>query len=334
VLAVSYALRMVADSAHAVSFLRWCSPLGWIEELQPLTSPRPLALLPIAAWTLACGTAAVLLAGRRDVGASIFADRTSAPARTALLGGPLGLAWRTTRAALALWAAGLGLFALLLGLIAHSAGAALTASPSLARVFARLGATGANSYLGIAFLLSATLLALLAATEVAAMGREESAGYCAQLVVRVCTRRRWYLARSGLVALSLAAGGLLTGLLAAAGGALGGAHVGVSGPLCAGIAIVAPALVVLGAGGLAFGGSPRHTSAVVYGLVAWSVLVDLLGSVASLNHLVSDTSVLHQLDAAPAVGVDWASTGVLVVLALSGVVGGGLLFSRRDLAGD
>src|ERR1700688_3939433 len=48
VLGVSYALRMVADSGIGLHWLRWTSPLGWVEQLQPLTSPRPLALLPIA----------------------------------------------------------------------------------------------------------------------------------------------------------------------------------------------------------------------------------------------------------------------------------------------
>ena len=47
VLGASYALRMVADSGTGLGWLRWASPLGWVEELQPLTSPHPLALLPI-----------------------------------------------------------------------------------------------------------------------------------------------------------------------------------------------------------------------------------------------------------------------------------------------
>ena len=49
VLGSSYALRMVADSGTGLAWLRWVSPLGWIEELQPLTSPKPLAVVPIAA---------------------------------------------------------------------------------------------------------------------------------------------------------------------------------------------------------------------------------------------------------------------------------------------
>ena len=65
VLGASYALRMVADSGAGLTWLRWATPLGWVEELRPLAGSRPLALLPIGAVTAATGALAVYLAGRR-----------------------------------------------------------------------------------------------------------------------------------------------------------------------------------------------------------------------------------------------------------------------------
>ena len=46
VLAGSYLVRMVADSDPRLAWLRWASPLGWIEELRPLTGSRPFAFVP------------------------------------------------------------------------------------------------------------------------------------------------------------------------------------------------------------------------------------------------------------------------------------------------
>ena len=66
VLGASYALRMVADSGTGLGWLRWASPLGWIEELQPLTSPHPLALLPIGGLVAVLST--VYGASRRSAG--------------------------------------------------------------------------------------------------------------------------------------------------------------------------------------------------------------------------------------------------------------------------
>src|SRR5207302_858760 len=40
----SYLLRMVADSGSGLGWLRWATPLGWVEELRPLTGSRLLAL--------------------------------------------------------------------------------------------------------------------------------------------------------------------------------------------------------------------------------------------------------------------------------------------------
>jgi ABC-2 type transport system permease protein len=50
---------MVADSGAGPQWLRWATPLGWVEELRPLTGSRPLALLPIAGLTVAAGALAV-----------------------------------------------------------------------------------------------------------------------------------------------------------------------------------------------------------------------------------------------------------------------------------
>ena len=97
-LGVSYAVRLIADAGVGLHGLIWASPLGWVEELQPLTSPRPLALLPIVAFSAVLAVAAVHLAGNRDVGASIVPDRAHSEAHLGLLFGPTGLAIRLMRA--------------------------------------------------------------------------------------------------------------------------------------------------------------------------------------------------------------------------------------------
>ena len=63
------------------------SPLGWVENLRPLTGSQPLALLPIAFLTTAAAGMVVSLAGRRDLGAAVLARSRPATARTRLLGG-------------------------------------------------------------------------------------------------------------------------------------------------------------------------------------------------------------------------------------------------------
>ncbi|MGH2718135.1 MAG: hypothetical protein ACRDJU_06115, partial [Actinomycetota bacterium] len=73
-LGASYAVRMVADSTPQLAWLRWVSPIGWVEELQPLTAPRPLALVPIGALVVALAVLTLVLAARRDLGGATLPD--------------------------------------------------------------------------------------------------------------------------------------------------------------------------------------------------------------------------------------------------------------------
>lgn len=41
VFAAAFVIRMVADAGIGLAWMRWASPLGWVENLRPLTAPRP-----------------------------------------------------------------------------------------------------------------------------------------------------------------------------------------------------------------------------------------------------------------------------------------------------
>ena len=335
-LGICYAIRMVADSDASLGWLRWVSPLGWVEELQPLTSPRPAALLPVAVLTVLLAGLAVHLAGRRDLGTSVLPDRAPARERTALLAGPAALAARLAWPSAAGWAAGIAALSLLMGFIARQAGTLLTSSSSIQKVTSRLGLRGAGAadYLGFTFLIVALLLALVAAAQVTAARDEEATGRLEHFLVRPVSRWSWLAGRVALTAGMLAAGGLLAGLAAWAGAASQHAGVGLGSMLGAGINVVPPALCVYAAGLLALGLWPRAAAAAAYGLLAWSLLIELAAEVFRSSHWLLDTSVFHQMAAAPAVSPDWTSAAALAGLAVAGVAVGGIGFRRRDLAAE
>ena len=168
ILGVSYALRLIADAGVGLHGLIWASPLGWVEELQPLSAPQPIAFLPIAGFSALFAMSAVYLAGRRDVGKSIISDRAYGQPHLRLLYGPTGLAMRLLRARVIGWWVAIALSALLFGLVAQSAGG--TISGSAEEVFAKLGApgTGADAVLGACFLILAVLVAISTAGHITA----------------------------------------------------------------------------------------------------------------------------------------------------------------------
>ena len=276
------------------------------------------------------------LAGRRDLGASILPDRSSARPRTRLLGGPAGLAARLARPALLGWAAAIAALGLLMGFIAKQGGKALTSSSSAESVFSRLGAHGSSAavYLGFTFLTVAWIIAFMAAGQVTAARAEEAEGRLDNLLVRPVSRSSWLAGRVTLATAALLASGLLAGLCTWVGAASQDSGVSLASLLEAGINVVFPALAVLGIGVLAIGVWPRATSVVTYGVLAWSLLIELAGGFFSSNHWLLDTSVFHHTTAAPAVSPDWTSAAVLTAVGAAAALLGGGAFARRDLASE
>lgn len=335
-LGIAYAVRVVADSVPGLAWLRWATPLGWVELLRPMNDPQPAAAVPIVALVAVTAWLAVQLASRRDLGSGTVTARTDRRDRNALLRGPETLVVRLLGPASVLWAVGIALGGLLLGLIAKSAGDAIAASPGARAAIARLGAhgSGAQAYLGVAFLPISLLVALVAASHVAAARAEEADGRLEQLLVRPVSRTRWLAARVAMAAAVMAGAGFLAGLAAWLGAASQHTGMSIERLLLAGLNVVAPALVVLGVGVFAIGVRPRLATVAAYGLLIWSFLVEIVGSVLRANHWLLDTSLFHHLAAAPAVDPRWTSNLVLLGIAGGLLLAGWISFRRRDITGE
>jgi ABC-2 type transport system permease protein len=306
-----------------------------VEELQPLTSSNPLALLPITGFTAVAAVLAVRLAAVRDVGASTLPDRAHAQPHLRLLSGHLGLTARLERPTAIAWALALAATGLVLGLVAKAAGTTISGS-SVGTVLSRLGAsgTGTEAYLGVSFLIVAILVAFVAAGQVTAARAEEADGRLDQLLVRPVSRASW-LAGRGLVAVSvLVACSLIAGFTTWLGTTAESSGVSLGTLVNAGLNVLAPALCFWGIGTFAFGFWPRTTSYVVYGALGWSFLVELISGIGANSRWLLDTSLFHQMTAAPAVAPNWATNGIIIGIAAVCAVVGAVAFRSRDLQGQ
>ena len=334
ILGVTYLIRMAADSVQSLGWLRWVSPLGWVEQLHPLTGPSPLALLPAAALTAALCLAATWIAGRRDAGTGLLPGGDTSPAHTRLLNNPLSLTLRLNRPLIAAWVSALAATAFIGGVVAKSASRATGGSAAMRHALSRLGAsgTGTVTFLSIFFVICAALIAVAAVSQLASARDEEAAGRLDHLLARATGRARW---RAGRVAVAVAMvlfASIVTGLAAWAGAATQHSGIGPGVLTRAGINLASPALFILGAGVLIYGLLPRAASATAYALVAWSFILQLAGAGVPVSHWLRDTSVLAHIAPAPAASPNWASAALLAILGLLGAVLGGIAFTRRDLA--
>lgn len=334
-LGVCYGLRLVADSGHGLSWLAWATPLGWAERLGAFDAAQPLALLPFALATLGLCGLSVYLAGRRDLGMGLLPERLVARRRPGRPGGAWALTVRQVRAPALAWASAVAATSLVLGFLAKQGGEILTTSTSAERVLRRLGAPGGSAgvYLGVTLLIVAWLVALSAAGQLSMTRGEEADGRLDNLLARPLSRARWFAGRAAGALATVLGLGVAAGLFAWMGALAGGAHVGLGQLLGAGANLAPPALCVAGIGFLSMGVAPRATTAVAYGLVVWSVVVQLAAGIPGSDHWLADTSVFHQMAAAPGRPPDWVSSAVLVGLAVVATTAGAWTFARRDLAG-
>lgn len=331
-LGLAYAVRLVADSSRDLGWLRWLSPLGWLEELRPLRDPQPLALLPVVALTTLCAGLAVVLAGRRDLNASILQEEEGQRREVRWLQGPFTLALRLSRGSAIGWMLGVAALAYVEGAVARSASAILASSPAFSTALRRLGVRqGAQGYLGAAFLFVAVLIAMVAASQIAALREEEASGRLDHLLVQPVRRVTWLAGRLTISLALLLLLGISAGFVTWLGAAAQHTGVPLAKLLQAGLNATAPAVFVLGAGALLLGVLPRFASMATYAIVAYSLLVNLVGAVIKGQDWIRDTSLFTHMALAPAAKPDWFQASALVLLGAGFAVLGAIAFHRRDL---
>ncbi len=331
---VFYLIRMVADSGTGLAWMRWASPLGWVENLCPLTGSQPLALLPIAVLAALAAGSALALAGRRDLGAAVLTRRRGTRSSTWLLSSATMLVAQLERWVAIAWVAGLGALALLFGVVARSAASGNVAVKAIEQQLGRLGAhpaSAVSAWVGYEFVFLAALLAFASAGQIAALRSEEAEGHLDNLLARHVHRGTWLLGRLSFAAAFVLVAGLATGVGGWIGVAARHSDVSVGPMLEAGFNVAVPALFVLGVGTALYGLAPNLAAPLLYLLILWSFLVEIIGSSITSNHWLLDTAVLTHLGPVPAVRLNWTAVAALVGLGIVGAVAGVAAFRRRDL---
>ena len=94
--------------------------------------------------------------------------------------------------------------------------------------------------------------------------------------------------------------GALAGLTAWVGAQTQGVDPGLARMVGAGLNVVPTALLVLGIGAVVLAVAPRAATRAVYGVVIWSLIVDLLSSMVSGLAWLDHLSLFHYMALAPA----------------------------------
>jgi ABC-2 type transport system permease protein len=332
---VLFLLRVIADTSSGLGWLRWATPLGWAEELRPFAGPRPLVLLLPVLASAALLAAAARIAATRDIGTGILRSRDSAPPRLGLLHSPTAQALRSQRASVAIWTAGAGAFALILGVISNSISSA-GISRSLQRELAKLGSgqiTTPSGYIAFVFIFFVLAVSLLCCAQVGAARHEEAGQQLETLIAGPVSRARWLGGRLVLAAGAAVAVSLSAGLGAWVGAVSQGVHLALWRMLEAGANCLPVAALFLGLAALAYALVPRASAALAYGLVALAFLWQLVGSLLDVPRWLVDLTPFANVAAVPAQPFRATAAVVMLAIAAAAMLAALWRFRRRDLVG-
>ena len=81
-----------------------------------------------------------------------------------------------------------------------------------------------------------------------------------------------------------------------------------------------------------FGLRPQLTGALVYAIVAWSFVVDLVAALVKNADWLGDSSLFTHIALAPSVNPDWGADAIIALLGIGLGALGFVAFQRRDIA--
>jgi len=333
-LGVAFLVRVVADGTRTLGWVRWTTPLGWLENTRPFSGTNLAAGLPLLGGAVVFAVLAAGLVVVRDLGSGLVAERDRSRVRSRLLGGMTGFTVLTTRGALVAWSAGISLYTFILGLLTKDVTSVIRQQASVHSLLGRLGIAGFDrpqDLLGLMFVFAALPIALFAVSQVGAAREEESSGRLDAILVRAVGRSRWMLTRLAISIAGAALVAVASGVLAWAGAAVHDTGVPLPSMLTAAANCIPAAVLFLGVAAAAFGIVPRHAVGVGIGAVVVSYLLELVGSITRAPGWVLDLSAFHHVAPSPAAPVDVVAAVVMVVIGLAGVAIGTAALRRRDV---
>lgn len=119
VVILGYLLRGAADASGGWGWLRWISPMGWAESIQPFADNAVWWALPSFAVFVGGGILAGVLARARDIDAGLIAPRPG-PAASSRLSSPEAVVVRLTLPLLGSWVGALVVYGLVVGFMQPS----------------------------------------------------------------------------------------------------------------------------------------------------------------------------------------------------------------------
>jgi polyether ionophore transport system permease protein len=330
VVGFSYLLRGIGDVTHT-SWV-WLSPLGWLEKTAPFAADQRWWVLAIPLLvSAALAATAVVMAGRRDLGAATYRPGPGPTSGSDWLVRPVGLAASSQRGSFLGWLVGSVALAGVMGALAQQVVDAVLGNPSLSQALGITGGDAADGFLAVTQVYLAILACGYVVQALATLRREEAGGRLEPVLAGALSRGRWLAAQLLVVIVGLVVLVVVSAIVFGAATALSTGRSGYMGTLIgAGVAYLPAELVVAALAVVLFGLAPRAFAVawVGFGSVA---AIGLLGPGLQMPRWMLDLSPLTHVGNPPEGDVDAAALAVLTVVALAVTAAAFVGFRRRRI---
>ncbi len=326
--AIALIVRTAADTGSGIGWLRWVTPLGWLEELHPPAAPSPVALVLIAVtWMLLGGASTRLLAGR-DIGLGLLPHSDTRTPRRFLLGTSWQAALRDEMPQLTMWLVGSVAYTLLLGSLTKTLLDLVKSNSAFSKLFTP--SFNLDAFIAASYSVVQVVATLLAVTMVVGARGEEASGRLELVLAQPLSRIGWLVTRATLgagVALVLA---LISAVGLWAGAAVVGQHLAFGSVIEAALNCIPLIVLSTGIAVVVLAIAPRAI-AFVYAPIAVAYLWEALGTAIKAPSWSLDLSPFHALAAVPAQSFSLLPAAILTVAGLVLLVVGTSVFRGRDL---
>lgn len=329
VLGASFVVRGVGDIGNG--WMTWLSPVGITQAIRPYAGERWWVLAVLVLLGASTTGVAVVLLGRRDLGAGILGQSAGPAVGDRRLATPLAIAVRLQRGAFLGWLAGVAVTGFFIGLIADEA-EALAESEAVAELIARAGQGSITEALLATMTLMVALIASgFTVSSVLRLRTEETAGRAEPILAAPVDRRRWLLSHY-----LVAVGGSLA-IMVATGVTIGVGYVSATGrtdqvlPVLGAALAQFVAMLVLAASTLALFAMGARWALLGWLGVVVSFVVGLLGDTLDLPQWVRNVSPFEHVPSLPAAPFQPLPLVVLAAIAVALTATAMAAIRRRDV---
>ena len=310
-LGLSYVLRGVGDVNG--TFWVWLSPLGWLEKTAPFADEQRwwVLLVPILVAT-ALSVVAVVLAGRRDLGAALYRQGPGEPSATPWLVRPLGLALHGQRGSFLGWLVGSVALAAVMGALAQEVVGAIVGNPSVSKAMGITQQNAADGFLASTQVYLAIIACGYVVQSLGLLRREEAEGRLEPVLAGAWGRVRWLGAQVLVVTTGLVVVVVVSAVVFGAATSLSTGDSGyVATLLKSGLAYLPAELVIAAVAVLLYGFIPR-AFALAWAAFGVVTFIGLLGSGLQLPAWVLNLSPLTHVGKPPVDAIDTTALAWLV----------------------